>query len=108
MNKNRVKKLEESAKDRLYKNLNLPATWRPEEGKIAIAESNYILERLRSLGREIVYSQYSVFKAVFVEENDREIIERIVGRMLFLKGIEVPISGLPPLIFVDASGEKVK
>jgi hypothetical protein len=99
MNKTRLKKLEEKAEDRIEKTSGLPGVWRPEEGKIAIQESPFILGRLNSLRREIVYSPY-IFTAVLVSSEDSEIIDRVEGRKLFLKGLSKPISGIAELTFI--------
>jgi len=42
----------------------------PEGGRIAIQESLFILERLRSLNRVVVYSPY-VFTAILVDQEKR-------------------------------------
>jgi hypothetical protein len=98
MNKNRIKKLETKIEQRQEIAIGVPTAWRPERGKIAIGESPFILDRLKELGREIVYSPY-VFSAVLVEEIDREIIDRIEGKDLYLKGVKSPIFGITELIF---------
>ena len=98
MNKNRIKKLEEKAEGVVDTSRGLPKVWRPEGGKVAISESPFILERLRSLGREIAYSPY-IFRAVLVEATDSEIIDRTEGRNLYLKGIKKPISGIVEIQF---------
>lgn len=98
MNKTRLKKLEDKAERVVDSSQGLPHVWRPERGKVAIVESPFILAKLKSLGREIVYSPY-IFTAVIVEATDSEIIDRIEGRLLFLKGIKKPIHGMPELIF---------
>jgi hypothetical protein len=61
---------------------------------IAIQECPFILERLRSLNREIVYSPY-VFTAILVYQEDRDIVEKVRGRFLYLKGLTSPIQGMP-------------
>jgi hypothetical protein len=100
MNKTRLKKLEEKAEGVIDSSLGLPWVWRPEKGKVAIVESPFILARLKSLGREIIYSPY-IFRAVIVEATDSEIIDRTEGRLLFLKGIKKPIHGMPELKFTS-------
>jgi len=100
MNKTRIKKLEEKAEGVVDTSLGLPWVWRPEGGKVAIVESPFILGRLKSLGREIIYSPY-IFRAVLVEATDSEIIDRTEGRNLYLKGIKKPIKGMPELKFVS-------
>lgn len=96
MNKSRVNKLEAKAQGILQRDLNFPYVWRPEEGKIAIVDTPWMLARLTQLGREIVRSPY-FFTAVYVDKHDSEIIERIEGRLLYLKGIKEPLHGLPEL-----------
>jgi len=71
-----------------------PAIWRPEGGKIAKQESVFIRESLRSLNREVVYSPY-VFTAILVDQEDRDIVEKVRGRFLYLKE-------MPGIKFVEA------
>lgn len=100
MNKSRIVKLENRAEQVLQRDNKLPYVWRPEEGKVAIVATSWILDRLTELGREIVYSPY-IFDAVYVDREDSEIIDRIEGRLLFLKGIKQPLHGLSEMIFVE-------
>jgi hypothetical protein len=58
LNKNRLNRLEKSVGKQLQEEREAPAVWRPEGGRMAIQESPFILERLRSLNREVVYSPY--------------------------------------------------
>jgi hypothetical protein len=53
-----------------------PAIWRPEGRRIAIQESPFILEWLRSLNRAVVYSSY-VFTAILVDQEDRDIVVKL-------------------------------
>jgi hypothetical protein len=99
MNKGRIKNLENSSGNKIEK--YFPIIWRREEGKIAIGESPFILERLQDLGRETVYSPY-IWPAVYIEETDKEIIERIEGTDLYLKGVPRPLKGFPEIIWVNA------
>jgi hypothetical protein len=99
MNRNRLNRLEKSVGKQLEQEGGTPAIWRPEGGKIAIQESPFILERLRSLNREVVYSPY-VFTAILVDQEDRDIVERVQGRFLYLKGLTSPIQGMPGIKFV--------
>jgi hypothetical protein len=98
MNKTRIKKLEVKTEQRLSLVDGSPVVWRPEEGKIAIGESPFILDKLKSLDREIVYSPRA-FSAVLVEATDREVIDRIEGQYLYLVGLKAPISGLLEIVF---------
>jgi hypothetical protein len=98
MNKIRVKKLEDKAERLIDTSLNLPHVWRWEEGKVAIYPSPFILDRMKELNREIIYSPY-IWKAIFLDPQDKEIIDRIEGIDLYLKGVKKPIKGLPELIF---------
>ena len=75
MNKNRLNRLEKSVGKQLQEWWGAPVVWRPEGGRMAIQESPFILERLRSLNREVVYSPY-VFTAILVDQEDREIAEK--------------------------------
>jgi hypothetical protein len=102
MNKNRLNRLEKSVGEQLQEERGAPAIWRPEGGKIAIQESPFILERLHSLNREVVYSPY-VFTAILVDQEDRDIVERVRGRLLYLKGLTSPIKGVPEIKFVEAN-----
>lgn len=99
MNKTRIDKLEAKAEKVLHRDSKLPHVWRPEKGKIAIVASSWILDRLRELGREIIYSPY-IFPAVYVDREDKEIVDRIEGRLLYLRGLKQPINGTPEMIFV--------
>lgn len=101
MNKNRLKKLEDLSEKTASSSTGLPVVWRPESDKVAIQESSFILDRLNSLGREIVRSPY-IFGAVLVEPTDSEIIDRIEGRLLYLKGVKKPISGIAELKFTKS------
>lgn len=96
MKRARIEKLEAKAQGILQRDLKFPYVWRPEEGKIAIVDTPWMLERLTQLGREIVRSPY-FFTAVYVDRDDREIIDRIEGRLLYLRGIKEPLHGLPEL-----------
>jgi hypothetical protein len=102
MNKNRLNRLEKSVGKQFEQEGGTPAIWRPEGGKIAIQESPFILERLRSLKREVVYSPY-VFTAILVDQEDKDIVERVQGRFLYLKGLTSPIQGMPEIKFVEAN-----
>ena len=102
MNKNRLNRLEKSVGKQLQEERVAPAIWRPEGGRIAIQESPFILERLRSLNREVVYSPY-VFTAILVDQEDREIVEKVRGSFLYLKGLTSPIQGMPEIKFVEAN-----
>jgi hypothetical protein len=99
MNKNRLKKLEEQRDKAIERAFGMSSIWRPEAGKIAIQKSDFIVGRLKSLGREISYSPY-VFEAILVEATDSEVIERIEGKLLYLKGIKKPIQGIQEFIWV--------
>jgi hypothetical protein len=99
MNKGRLKKLEEIADRVIDTSSGLPHVWRPEGGKIVIYDSPFILDKLKELNREIVYSPY-IWGGVFIDPEDKDIIDRIEGRLLYLKGIKKPISGIPELIFI--------
>lgn len=105
MNKARVVKLEDKAETLLGKSKTLPYVWRIEEGKIAIVDSPWILDRLKKLGREIVYSPY-IFTAIYIDPDDKEIVDRVEGNYLYLVGLKQPISGLPELIFYKSENEK--
>ncbi len=98
MNKGRLKKLEDRAERVAVRSKNLPWVWRWEKGKIGIIECSFILDKLKELNRDIVYSPY-IWKAVFIDPEDKEIIDRIEGRLLYLKGMREPIKGMPELIF---------
>lgn len=98
MNKTRIAKLEAKAEEAFYRDKRLPHVWRPEQGKLAIVATSWILDRLKELGREIVYSPY-IFVSVYVDREDKEIVDRIEGRYLYLKGLKNPIHGMPELIF---------
>lgn len=100
MNKARLRQLEVKAGDRLFMSSGAPVVWRMEDGLVAIQESPFILDRLRSLGREITYSPY-VFPAVLIEPTDSEVIDRIEDSSLYLKGLGAPIPALPALIWAD-------
>jgi hypothetical protein len=102
MNKNRLNRLEKSVGKQLQEEWEAPAVWRPEGGRMAIQESPFILERLRSLNREVVYSPY-VFTAILIDQEDRDIIEKVRGRFLYLKGLASPIQGMPEIKFVEAN-----
>ena len=105
MNKTRIEKLEarvEKAKD---KDKTLPHVWRPEEGKLAIVATSWILDRLKELGREIVYSPY-IFVSVYVDREDREIVDRIEGRNLYLKGLKAPIKGMPEIKWIKTKRDE--
>ena len=102
MNKNRLNRLEKSVGKQIQEERIAPAIWRPEEGRIAIQESPFILERLLSLNREAIYSPY-VFTAILVDQEDREIVEKVRGSFLYLKGLTNPIQGLPEIKFVEAN-----
>ena len=102
MNKNRLNRLEKTVGKQLQEERFAPVIWRLEEGKIAIQESPLILDRLKSLNREVVYSPY-VFTAILVDQKDRDIIERVSGRLLYLKGLAEPIKGMPEIKFVEAN-----
>jgi len=78
MNKNRLNRLEKPVGKQLQEVRVAPAIWRPEGGRIAIQESPFILERLRSLNREVVYSPY-VFTAILVDQEDRDIEKKLGG-----------------------------
>ena len=102
MNKNRLNKLEEWVGKQFLEEREAPAVWRPEGRRIAIQESPFILERLRSLNREVVYSPY-VFSAILVDQEDKEVVEKVRGRFLYLKGLTSPIQGMPEIKFVEAN-----
>ncbi len=102
MNKNRLNKLEEWVGKQFLEEREAPAVWRPEGRRIAIQESPFILERLRSLNREVVYSPY-VFSAILVDQEDKEVVEKVRGRFLYLKGLNSPIQGMPEIKFVEAN-----
>jgi hypothetical protein len=99
MNKNRILKLETKVEGELDRAKGIPHVWRPEEGKLAIVATSFIIDRLKSLNREIVYSPY-IFKAVYVDREDRDIVDRIEGNNLYLKGLKNPIWGMPEIIWV--------
>lgn len=105
MNKNRIVKLESKSDTGIDRSKTLPYVWRLEEGKIAIVETPWILERLKNLGREINYSE-RIFNAVYVNLEDREIVDRVEGKDLYLVGLKKPVSGLPELIFYSPENEK--
>ena len=90
MNRNRINRLEKSIGKQLLEERVAPAIWRPEGGKIAIQESPFILERLRSLNKEVVYSPYE-FTAILVNQEDRDIVEKVRDSFLCLKGLIKPI-----------------
>ena len=69
----------------ISKKSSASAVWRPEGGRIAIQVSPFILERLRSLNREVVYSPY-VFTAILVDQEDRDMVEKVRGTLLYPKG----------------------
>lgn len=100
MNRSRLNRLEKSVGKQLQEVRVAPAIWRPEGGKIAIQKSPFILERLRSLNREIVYSPY-VFTAILVDQEDKYIVEKVRGRFLYLKGLTSPIQGMSGIKFVE-------
>jgi hypothetical protein len=102
MNKNRLNKLEKSLGKQLQEEREAPAIWRPEGGRIAIQESPFILQRLEDLGREAVYSPL-VFTAVLVDRNDRDIVKKVEGRYLYLKGLATPIQGMPEIKFIESN-----
>jgi hypothetical protein len=102
LNKNRLNRLEKSVGKQLLEERVAPAIWRPEGGRIAIQESPFILERLQSLNREAVYSPF-VFTAILVDQEDRDIVEKVRGRFLYLKGLNSPIQGMPEIKFVEAN-----
>ena len=102
MNKNRLNRLEKSIGKQLQEERVAPAVWRPEGGMMAIQECPFILERLRSLNREIVYSPY-VFTAILVDQEGKEVVEKVRGRFLYLKGLTSPIQGMPEIKFVEAN-----
>jgi hypothetical protein len=54
------------------------------------------------LNREVVYSPY-VFTAILVDQEDRDIVEKVRGRFLYLKGLASPIQGMPEIKFVEAN-----
>lgn len=105
MNKTRIDKLEAKAEDILLRDKIIPQVWRPEKGKIAIVATAFILDRLRDLGREIIYSPY-IFHAVYVDREDKEIIDKIEGRLLYLRGLKQPINGTVELIFVKTKSNE--
>ena len=102
MNKNRLNRLEKSVGKQLQEDGGAPAVWRPEGRLMAIQECPFILERLRSLNREVVYSPF-VFTAILVDQEDRDIVEKVRGRFLYLKGLNSPIQGMPEIKFVEAN-----
>lgn len=102
MNKNRLNRLEKSLGKQLQEEREAPAIWRPEEGRIAIQESPFILQRLEDLGREPIYSPY-VFTAILVDKKDREIVEKVEGSYLYLKGLANPIQGMPEIKFIESN-----
>jgi hypothetical protein len=102
MNKNRLNRLEKSIGKQLQEERLTPAIWRPEGGSIAIQESPFILQRLEDLGREAVYSPL-VFTAVLVDINDRDIVEKVEGRYLYLKGLATPIQGVQEIKFIESN-----
>ncbi len=99
MNKNRLNRLEKSIGKQLQEEGGALAIWRPEGGRIAIQESPFILERLRSLNREVVYSPY-IFTVILVDQEDRDIVEKVRGSFLYLKGLTNPIQGMPEIKFM--------
>lgn len=105
MNKNRIVKLEAKAETSIERSKALPYVWRLEEGKIAIVETPWILNRLKSLGKEIVYSPY-IFTAVYVDLQDKEIVEKVEDKDLYLVGLKKPIPGMPEIIFNSPGNEK--
>jgi hypothetical protein len=78
----------------------VPALWRREAGMLAIHESPFILDRLGSLGKEIIYSSY-VFPAVMIDPADSQIVERVEGEKLYLRGLPAPIPEIPGLVWDD-------
>ena len=102
MNKNRLNKLEKWVGKQILEEREAPAVWRPEGGMMAIQECPFILERLRSLNREVVYSPF-VFTAILVDQEDRDIVEKVRGSFLYLKGLVSPIQGMPEIKFVEAN-----
>jgi hypothetical protein len=76
MDKNRLNRLEKSVGKQLQEEASAPAVWRPEGRRIAIQESPFILERLQSLNREVVYSPY-VFSAILVDQEDTVLVEKV-------------------------------
>jgi hypothetical protein len=102
LNKNRLNRLEKSVGKQLQEEGGAPAVWRPEGGMMAIQECPFILERLRSLNREVVYSPY-VFSAILVDQEYKEVVEKVRGRFLYLKGLTSPIQGMPEIKFVEAN-----
>ena len=102
MNKNRLNRLEKSLGKQLQEERKAPAIWRPEGGRIAIQESPFILGRLRSLNREVVYSPY-VFTAILIDQEDKDIVEKVRGSFLYFKGLINPIQGMPEIKFVEAN-----
>ena len=62
MNKNRLIRLEKSLGKQLQEERVAPTIWRPEGGRIAIQERPFILERLKSLNREVVATKEANFK----------------------------------------------
>lgn len=102
MNKNKLIRLEKSVEKQLQVERLAPVIWRPEGGRIAIQKSPFFLERLWSLNREVVYSPY-VFTAILVDQEDRDIVEKVRGSFLYLKGLTSPIQGMPEIKFVEAN-----
>jgi hypothetical protein len=105
MNKGRILKLETKVEGELDRSKGIPHVWRPEKGKLAIVATSFIIDRLKSLNREIVYSPY-IFKAVYVDREDRDIIDRIEGRNLYLKGLKKPVLGMPEIIWVKTKSNE--
>ncbi len=99
---NKLNSLEKSVGKQLLEEREALAIWRPEGGRIAIQESPFILERLYSLNREVVYSPY-VFTAILVDKEDIDIVEKVRGSFLYLKGLTSPIQGMPEIKFVEAN-----
>jgi len=100
VNKNRLNRLEKSIGKQLQEERLTPAIWRPEGGSIAIQECPFIIERLQSLNREVVYSPY-VFTAILVDQEDRDIVEKVRGTLLYLKGLTSPIQGMSEILFKE-------
>jgi hypothetical protein len=100
MNKVKLRLLEEKAGSLLAQSGGIPMVWRPEAGKLAIQSTPFILDRLQSLGREVVYSPY-VFSAVLVDPTDSEIVDRVEDSLLYLRGLQSPIAGMMALTWAD-------
>jgi hypothetical protein len=105
MNKGRILKLETKVEGDLNRSKGTPHIWRPEKGKLAIVASSFIINKLKSLNREIIYSPY-IFKAVYVDREDRDIVDRIEGRNLYLKGLKKPVFGMPEIIWVKTGNNE--